>query len=162
MRARILGLQDNKTIGKNVRIWHHCHIRMSAKVHIEDDCVIKERTSIGGELSIGKGSIILAHTKIDGSGGVKIGRKTHIGRFNTIFSHSHDISQRDVLVLEAPEVHKRVNIGDDVMLFSHVAVMPGVQIGDGAVVGYGSVVTKDLEIYGIYAGVPIKKIGERE
>jgi acetyltransferase-like isoleucine patch superfamily enzyme len=39
--------------------------------------------------------------------------------------------------------------------------LPGVTIGEGAVVAAGAVVTKDADPYGIYGGVPAKKIGER-
>ena len=39
--------------------------------------------------------------------------------------------------------------------------MAGVTIGDGVIVAAGSVVTKDLEPFGVYAGIPAKKIKER-
>ena len=42
-----------------------------------------------------------------------------------------------------------------------MTVLDGVSIGDGAVVAAGAVVTKDIEPYAIYGGVPAKKIGER-
>lgn len=50
------------------------------------------------------------------------------------------------------------SIGNDCWIGRNVVVMSGVTIGDGVVVGAGSVVTKDLEPYGIYAGVPAKLI----
>ena len=40
--------------------------------------------------------------------------------------------------------------------------MPGVTIGEGALVGSNAFVNKDLEPWGIYVGSPVKKIGERE
>ena len=52
-------------------------------------------------------------------------------------------------------------IGNDVWIGNDVRIFPGVTIGDGAVVGTGAVVTKDLEPYGIYAGVPAKLIRKR-
>ena len=162
VRGTVLGWQPNKHIEGGVRIWNRCRFTMDAIIRIEEDCLVKERVSVGGTLSLGRGSVILAHTRIDASGGVQIGAGTHIGRHNVIFTHKHDILRRDVPVLSAPEVHEPVKIGDDVMLFSRVAVMPGVTIGDGAVVGFRSVVTKDLEPYGIYAGIPARKLGTRE
>ena len=47
------------------------------------------------------------------------------------------------------------------MIYSDVVILPGVTIGDGAVVGVRSVVTKDVEPYAIVAGVPAVRTGER-
>ncbi|MBR6452357.1 MAG: CatB-related O-acetyltransferase [Lachnospiraceae bacterium] len=59
------------------------------------------------------------------------------------------------------EERVQVMIGNDVWIGNDVRIFPGVTIGDGAVVGTGAVVTKDLEPYGIYAGVPAKLIRKR-
>lgn len=55
----------------------------------------------------------------------------------------------------------QIDIGSDVWIGRGVKICEGVSIGDGAVVGAGSLVTKSLEPYGIYAGIPAKKIGQR-
>lgn len=52
-------------------------------------------------------------------------------------------------------------IGNDVWIGANVSICQGVHIADGAVVGTGALVNKDLEPYGIYAGIPAKKIGSR-
>lgn len=54
-----------------------------------------------------------------------------------------------------------VEIGNDVWIGACSVLIGGVKIGDGAVVGAGSVVNKDLEPYGIYAGSPAKLIKKR-
>lgn len=59
------------------------------------------------------------------------------------------------------EKHYFYEIGNDVWLGAKVSIAQGVHIGDGAVVGTGSLVLKDVEPYAIYAGVPAKKIGMR-
>jgi len=55
----------------------------------------------------------------------------------------------------------QVKIGNDVWIGNHVKIMEGITIGDGAVIGACSLVTKDVEPYGIYVGVPAKKIADR-
>lgn len=55
----------------------------------------------------------------------------------------------------------QVIIGNDVWMASDVRILAGVTIGDGAVIGACSLVTKDVEPYGIYVGVPAKRIGYR-
>ena len=44
---------------------------------------------------------------------------------------------------------------------ARAAVNPGVNVGDGAILALGSVATKDLEPFGIYAGIPARKVKER-
>lgn len=51
-----------------------------------------------------------------------------------------------------------IHIEEDVWIGANVTILPGITIKKCAVVGAGSVVTKDLEAYGVYAGVPAKKI----
>jgi len=59
------------------------------------------------------------------------------------------------------ESHKRTVIGHDVWIGTCAIVKQGLTIGDGAVVGMGSVVTKDVEPYSIVAGCPAKEIRKR-
>ena len=51
---------------------------------------------------------------------------------------------------------QRVAIGHDVWIGHGAIVMPGVRIGHGAVVAAGAVVTKDVDVYAIVAGVPAR------
>jgi acetyltransferase-like isoleucine patch superfamily enzyme len=53
-----------------------------------------------------------------------------------------------------PEMFQHVTVGSDVWTGHNVNIMPGVNVGDGAVIGAGSVVTKDVPAYAIVAGVP--------
>ena len=52
-------------------------------------------------------------------------------------------------------------IGDDVWIGAHCTITDGVTIGEGAVVGANSVVTRDVPAYAIVAGVPARVIGDR-
>jgi acetyltransferase-like isoleucine patch superfamily enzyme len=55
-----------------------------------------------------------------------------------------------------------VAIGSDCWLGAMVVVLKGVRIGNGAVIGAGSVVTKDIPEYTVAVGIPAKVIKERE
>lgn len=55
-----------------------------------------------------------------------------------------------------------VTIGRDAWLGARVIVLPGVTIGEGAVIAAGSVVRKDVPSFAIAAGVPAKVVGERQ
>lgn len=66
------------------------------------------------------------------------------------------------LVREQPKREADVVIGDDVWLGARVVVLPGVTVGDGAIVGAGSVVTKDVPANAIAVGVPARVVAWRE
>lgn len=59
------------------------------------------------------------------------------------------------------EIFKRTSIGNDVWIGNRVMIKAGVKIADGAVVGMGSIVTKDIGPYEIWAGNPAKLIRKR-
>lgn len=61
-------------------------------------------------------------------------------------------------VKEKLTVYGKIYVEDEVWIGASVTILPNVRIGRGSVVGAGSVVTKDIEPYSIYAGVPAKKI----
>lgn len=54
-----------------------------------------------------------------------------------------------------------VVIGNDVWIGAHALILGGIKIGDGAIIGAGSVVTKDVDPYSIVAGSPARAIGQR-
>lgn len=56
---------------------------------------------------------------------------------------------------------KDMHIEDDVWIGANVTILPGIYVGQGAVIGAGSVVTKDVEPYEIVAGNPAKHVRYR-
>lgn len=87
---------------------------------------------------------------------IHTGANVSIGPEASILTLGHD-PQSQMFEDRGGDVH----IGDYVWIGYRALVMPGVTIGEGAVVAAGSVVTKDVEPYAIVAGTPAKKIGER-
>lgn len=161
LRARVLNLMPNMTIEKDVLIYQNMRTTKKSNIIIKRGTVIKENCILIGNIKIGSNCNILNNTTIDGSGNVIIGDNSHIGRENDIYSHNHDISNKNILVNQSKEIFYTTIIGNNVMLFSKVGIMAGVRIDDNVVIAYGSVVTKDCEASNIYAGIPAKKIGER-
>lgn len=56
---------------------------------------------------------------------------------------------------------KSTSIGTDCWIGAHTIIMCGTKIGDGSIIAAGSIVTKDVEPYSVYGGVPAKKIKNR-
>ena len=82
-----------------------------------------------------------------------IGDHTVIAPGCFITDHNHGIAP-DKRIDEQPCVSEPVTIGKDVWLGTKVVVLPGVSIGDGAVVAANAVVTKNVPPAGVVAGVP--------
>jgi len=91
---------------------------------------------------------------------IRIGDNFVCGPGIFITSDNHGI-KRSPFIREQPGVERDVIIGNDVWIGAYGIVLPGVTIGDGAVIAAGSVVTKDVAPYTIVAGVPAKEIGKR-
>lgn len=111
------------------------------------------------KLFIGEGSIIGDEAKLDARNGIVIGKNVNFSTGVWIWTEQHDVNSS--IFSESKKIKKNVIIEDRVWLGSRVIVLPGVTIGEGAVVASGAVVTKNLEPYGIYAGIPAKLISER-
>jgi len=112
------------------------------------------KVTIGSDVRINTDCVLQAH------GGIEIGDFTMIAARVTIVTANHDLALRGVeafdTLREAP-----VRIGRHCWLGTGVIVLPGVTIGDGAVVGAGSVVTRDLPAGKICMGTPARPVRER-
>jgi acetyltransferase-like isoleucine patch superfamily enzyme len=88
---------------------------------------------------------------------IEIGKNCCIGEGVLLLTGSHNIhSSRFDLVT------KSITISDNVWVATNAIILPGVTIGEGAVVAAGSVVTKDVEPWTVVGGNPARVIGKRE
>lgn len=109
-------------------------------------------------VSIGSYTTINRSVLLDGRGkGLVIGDCVDIAQEVNVWTLQHDYNSPDYAAQGGLTI-----IEDYVWIASRVTILPGVRIGKGAVVAACSVVTKDVAPYTIVAGVPAKKIGERQ
>jgi maltose O-acetyltransferase len=87
---------------------------------------------------------------------IVIGNNVDIGRETAIFTLEHDPNSDKHAVRSGS-----VSIEDYAWIAARVVILPGVRVGKGAVIGAGSIVTKDVEPMTIVAGNPAKFIGYR-
>lgn len=107
-------------------------------------------------LSIGSNTIIGTHVRLDARAGLSIGNNCNISDDVAIWTAEHDIQSEDfALVLGS------VTIGDRVWLCFRSIVLPGITVGEGAVVASTSVVSRNVAPFSVVGGVPAKQIGER-
>lgn len=113
-----------------------------------------------GVIEIGAKSYICNHSLIHLEKGqtVKIGKGCSLSHNVKIYTSSKKPDYDFAIKSSVPVRKGDVNIGDFVWIGANVLINPGITIGDNAVVGANSVVTKDIEPYSIYGGVPAKLI----
>ncbi len=107
---------------------------------------------------IGDGTIIGDDSKLDGRKGLIIGKNVNFSTGVWIWTDQHDVNDEYFGCLNAGG---KVIIEDRVWLGSRVTVLPKKILKEGSIAASGAVVTKDLEPFTIYGGIPAKKIGER-
>lgn len=111
---------------------------------------------VGRRLTLGARSTIAQRCYIDARGGIEVGRDVSISREAALLTATHPPDDLDYLATLAPiklETHSWIGM--------RALVLPGVSVGEGAVVGAGAVVTEDVAPYTIVAGVPAKVLRER-
>lgn len=111
-------------------------------------------TNLGIQIRIGKNTFINHACSCVDMGGVTIGNNVLIGPRVNLVSENHPVepSQRGFLI------GKPVTICDNVWIGAAATILPGVTVGENAIVGAGSVVTRDVPANTIVAGVPARVI----
>lgn len=115
----------------------------------------------GRGLSLGDDVDLALDVLITTGGGVTIGDRVLIGYRTCIISGNHVIPPIPGRIFDAGHVGRPVTIENDVWVGCNCTILGGVTIGEGAVIGAGSVVTKDVPSFAIAAGVPAKVIRQR-
>lgn len=111
-------------------------------------------TDCGKNIHIGKNVFLNMGCKFQDQGGIYIGDGALIGHNVVLATLNHAMSpSRRGTMVPAP-----IRIGKNVWIGSNAAILPGVTIGDGAIVAAGAVVTRDVPENAIVGGVPAKVI----
>ena len=147
--AKHIKVGENVTICRMARIDAVTHYPNTGQVFTPD-------------LEIGDNAVIQVSCHIGCINKVRIGKYTTIAARTLVTDHTHGTVEANDL--ELPPRHRDlyskgpVIIGDYVMIGEGCAIMPGVTIGDHAVIGANSVVTKDIPPFCVAAGNPAKVI----
>jgi acetyltransferase-like isoleucine patch superfamily enzyme len=110
-----------------------------------------------GRLKVGEGTLVNRDVLLDNRGGIVIGRQVSISHGARIYTMGHDVHDPGFATKARP-----VRIADHAVVFAGAMIMPGVELGEGAVVMAGAVVTKSVPAMRIVGGNPARDIGPRQ
>lgn len=140
-------LQARVRLGERSIIWHGA--RILSDVVIGNDCMV------GGGTEIGRGSTIGDKTRIGANcflpSNSVVGRRVFIGPNVTCTDDRHPIAGNTGYTAEPPIIEDEASIG------AGAVILPGIRIGSGAIIGAGSIVTKDVEPYMHVRGQPARE-----
>lgn len=160
---KLKGLQVNKgtRLGKiscewpnNLYIGSDCDIQNSVDFRIgspfNNDCTI----TIGDRVFIGRCCEFVCSTNIT------IGNDCFIASNTTINDTGHEYAKH-TKIKNQPITTAKITIGDDVWIGTSCVLLQGITIGQGSIIGAGSVVNKSIPEYEIWAGIPARFIKKR-
>lgn len=108
-------------------------------------------------ITIGHDSLIGSNCFLDGRAPLIIGNHTSLASEVMIYNDQHNIHSQNY-----ENAFGQVIIGDYVFIGPRAIILPGVKIGNGAVIAAGAVVTKNVPKFEVWGGIPAKKISDRQ
>ena len=166
----VRGARTVKHARKFTRLGKHCrfpgkYLDVQGHVELGDNCRFRDNVTLqakpGGRIIFGTYSGCSYYCRIVASHYVQIGRFTGIAEFTMVTDTGTNVMGSEDAWCETPPVILPVVIGDSCMIASRCYIGPGVAIGDGAVLAPGTVVTRDVGPYEVWAGNPARKIAHR-
>lgn len=157
-----------KYCGENVLISRNAILYNPEKLVIGNNVRIDDFTTISGKVHLGDYIHIAQFCGLyGGEDGIFMEDFSGLSSKCTIYATSNDYSGESMTNPMVPEKYKKTDKNSKVIIEKHVVigatsvVLPGVVIGIGSSVGAMSLVNKSLEPWGMYAGIPVKRIKER-
>lgn len=158
-----------KHLGQNVHIYEYCTILKPEMISLDDGVRIDARVRLeGGEgLTIGENVHIGSGSALNIGGGTLVfGAHSGCSVNVVIATGNPDYSYLHISAAEPSDlchvIKRRTVIGNFVVIFAGAVLTPGITIGDGAIIGAGSVVTHNVPPWEIWAGNPARFIKRRE
>ena len=166
-RILINNLVPNVYIAKGTIIEAGVELRSQygGNISVGSNCIICRGAQLithGDDIYIGNNSTVNSYTIIYGQGGVKIGNGVRIAAHCTIVPSNHIYTNPNEFIYKQGLSRQGIIIEDDVWIGSGVRVLDGVIIRKGCVIGANAVIILSTDEYGVYVGVPARKIKSRK
>lgn len=157
-----------KYFGRNVKISDSAKIYNADQIEIGDNSRIDDFCVLSGKIKIGRNVFMGVHGNLAGGiNGIELADFVTIAYYVNLFTQSDDYFGESLTNSTIPREYKKekfgtLKIGKHVIIGSNSVVMPDAHIAEGCSVGAMSLVTKPTTVWGIYVGVPAKRVKERK
>lgn len=138
--------------------WGSGGVRIGKNCYIARGCEISPAS---GNIIIGDETTINPHCFVYGIANISIGKQVRIGAHCVIVAVNHNYEDLSKPICKQGVSGKGITIEQDVWIGAAAAILDGVVVKKGNVIGAGSVVTKTTEENGVYIGVPARRIKDR-
>ena len=157
---RCPALHDNHlSIGPRVDFVGRRNIHLGDRVSLMGNSYLN---ATEGFIKIGPNTHIDQYCVLYGQGGLTLGADCAIAAGVIIYTQSNQYAHDECMkIVDQSVVYQTVTIGHDVWIGAAAVILPGVEIGDHAVIGAGAVVREDVSPWSIVGGVPAKILGKR-
>lgn len=151
---------DNVIFEEGVLVFHPKNIEIGYNVYIGHNTILKGYYK--NMMIIGDHSWIGQNCFFHSAGGITIGKAVGIGPMVKILTsiHKEDDINKPILFSDLEFAEVLIDNGCDIGIGS--IILPGVRIGEGSIIGAGSVVNRDVQPYTVVAGVPARVLRERK
>ena len=147
-----------RLLGENEKDWY-LEVAAIAK-EIGEGVRVLGYSTVNSNTIIGNNTVINT-LQVIGNSSCQIGSFCHLARGLTIITSNHNYKGNGIPYDETV-IEKPVNIGDFVWIGANVTILPGVEIGEGAIIQAGSVVRKNIPALGIAGGNPAEVFSSRD
>ena len=135
------------------------NMRLGGGVRLGRGCFV---TASDGHLELAENVAVSPCVHLGADGGrIEIGAHTAIGPGTVIRAANHRFERQDMPIMRQGHQAGEIIIESDVWIGANCVITPDVRIGQGAVVGAGAVVTRNVAPFAIVGGVPARVIGWR-
>lgn len=155
---------DDVRISTRASLHNAKNIRIGSHVRIDDFCVM---SAGAGGIEIGNFIHVGVFSSLIGAGKITLCDYCNLSSRTSIYSSNDDYSGTHMTNPEVPPeftgvTHAAVTVGRHVIIGAGSVVLPGVILEDGAAVGALSLVKQNCQPFGIYAGAPARRVGDRK
>ncbi len=157
-----------RSLGRQVLISRTCRIYTADTISIGNHVLVDDFTILNGDITIGAHVHISSNCEFyAGEASITIGDFSGISSRCAFYATSDDFSGASLNNPTVPKAFRfeknlPITLGKHVLIGTGCSVMPGVDIGEGCSFGSMTLINKSTEPWGIYMGIPARRVKERE